>query len=100
MKPNKLGYYAVEDTVTYKRTWIVQAESEEDACADAVDKGPNETLQQEQIDNTPYVARRITTREARHIIWISNVEENPREKGDDDGVEYGDPRDERDERRR
>jgi len=27
-------------------------------------------------------------------------EENPREKGDDDGVEYGDPRDEQEERRR
>ena len=29
----------------------------------------------------------------------TEAEENPREKGDDDGVEYGDPRDERDERR-
>jgi hypothetical protein len=29
-----------------------------------------------------------------------HFEENPREKGDDDGVEYGDPRDERDERDR
>jgi hypothetical protein len=27
------------------------------------------------------------------------AEQNPREKGDDDGVEYGDPRDERDSRR-
>ena len=27
-------------------------------------------------------------------------EENPRQPGDDDGVEYADPRDERDERRR
>jgi hypothetical protein len=26
------------------------------------------------------------------------AEENPREKGDDDGMEYSDPRDERDER--
>ena len=31
---------------------------------------------------------------------ILKADGNPREKGDDDGREYGDPRDERDERRR
>ena len=33
-----------------------------------------------------------------HECEEASAEENPREKGDDDGVEYGDPRDARDER--
>jgi ribosomal protein L37AE/L43A len=29
---------------------------------------------------------------------VANIESDPREKGDDDGREYGDPRDEQEER--
>jgi hypothetical protein len=39
--------------------------------------------------------------ENERILDVEEIEEedeNPREKGDDDGVEYGDPRDEREER--
>jgi len=53
--------FRVSDTVTYTRSWIVDAEDEEDAIQQACDNGPDEsTLEEEQTDNTPYEAEEIT----------------------------------------
>lgn len=49
--------FKVSDTVTYARSWIVDAVDEDEAIAKACNEGPDlRTLEADQIDNTPYEA--------------------------------------------
>lgn len=49
----RLRTFHVSDTVTYERTWAVQARDEQDAVARALDEGPTADVSLNQIDNTP-----------------------------------------------
>jgi hypothetical protein len=51
--------YLVSDTVTYRRTWIIEAASDDAAFDKAVSEGPNDSLVEEQVENTPYAVSRV-----------------------------------------
>ena len=53
----------------------------------------DERFYEEREDAEDDLADEISDSEDHEPEW-----QNPREKGDDDGVEYGDPRDEREDR--
>src|SRR4051812_47710198 len=48
--------WLITDTITYERRWYVEAASEDEALDLAIGQGPNDTLEEEQVDNTPYAA--------------------------------------------
>jgi hypothetical protein len=58
MKKLKPKQYRIRDTVTYSRTWLVEATSEADALTQANNEGPPDdgSYQEVQITATAYTA--------------------------------------------
>jgi hypothetical protein len=50
-----MATWRISDTVTYARSWHVEAETEDEARTKANSEGPSEdAYEEDQIDNTPY----------------------------------------------
>lgn len=48
--------FRISDTITYERTWVVDAATEEEALDKAVNEGPPEddSFEENQVDNSPF----------------------------------------------
>lgn len=64
--------WRVSDTVTYARSWTVEARTEDEAISLAQNQGPRGGVDfvEDQTDATPYEAKRITIHKHR---WVEDT---------------------------